>query len=666
MRAFVGRDEELAVFRAALTERTHSFTVLYLYGPGGIGKSTLLLRFADEAQKNRRDVIFLSPSQEHTAAAEEIAAPAVVLIDDFDGLDHPERWLRDTVLPSFPSGTLIVVASRRPPSVDWRVDLGWSDILRPVAVQPLSSAESAAMLSAHEVREGRQASALAFGCGNPLALRVAAQTVIADAKPITDEDLHRNLALSIFDPLIGEIPSRAHRQALEVCAHAATTDEDLLRAAVDGSDAAELFAWLRGRPFITSGARGLSPSDVVRNVVETELRWRDYDSYSAMHARVKAHLIRRVRTMASDVVLPFVADVIFVQGGESRRPFFTRMSGFEVQEQLYRPADLPQVLELARQSEGPDSARLVEYWLGRQPEAFYVYRRPDDPTVIAFFCGLTISHLTDEEFTTDPVVAAAWSGVRAVMPLRPGEHLGIARFSVDPAAYCRPSQVRDLMQLRVAARLICDDDLARSVVVSPDPEFWAVMLERSHTRNDGPPVVVGGRPYTLYSQHFEPMPSWARSDIDDDLMPSRRPRPAPMTQNGATAWTRTEFDLEVRHTLRSWRRPDLLADARMVRSRMVAEAGGDDAVAGLRRIFSDALATLRSDPRQAKYHRVLMATFIDGAPTQEAAAERLDLPFSTYRRHLGRGLAGLCALLWKVETHGLSLLGGAEDPGPGR
>ena len=37
------------------------------------------------------------------------------------------------------------------------------------------------------------------------------------------------------------------------------------------------------------------------------------------------------------------------------------------------------------------------------------------------------------------------------------------------------------------------------------------------------------------------------------------------------------------------------------------------------------------------------------APTQEAAAEVLDLPFSTYRRHLARAVEQLTELLWAVE-----------------
>ena len=45
--AFVGREEELAVFTAALYGGGCS--VLYVHGPGGIGKSALLRRFAAEA-----------------------------------------------------------------------------------------------------------------------------------------------------------------------------------------------------------------------------------------------------------------------------------------------------------------------------------------------------------------------------------------------------------------------------------------------------------------------------------------------------------------------------------------------------------------------------------------------------------------------------------------
>jgi hypothetical protein len=46
---------------------------------------------------------------------------------------------------------------------------------------------------------------------------------------------------------------------------------------------------------------------------------------------------------------------------------------------------------------------------------------------------------------------------------------------------------------------------------------------------------------------------------------------------------------------------------------------------------------------------VLNRTFVRAAPTQEAAAEVLGLPFSTYRRHLARAVDQVTEVLWAVE-----------------
>ncbi len=56
-----------------------------------------------------------------------------------------------------------------------------------------------------------------------------------------------------------------------------------------------------------------------------------------------------------------------------------------------------------------------------------------------------------------------------------------------------------------------------------------------------------------------------------------------------------------------------------------------------------------AEPRGQSWGRVLDRTYIHAAPNQEAAAEVLDLPFSTYRRHMARALERLTDLLWAVE-----------------
>lgn len=51
----------------------------------------------------------------------------------------------------------------------------------------------------------------------------------------------------------------------------------------------------------------------------------------------------------------------------------------------------------------------------------------------------------------------------------------------------------------------------------------------------------------------------------------------------------------------------------------------------------------------AEDRRVLRRTYVARSPSQEAAAEQLGLPFSTYRRHLSQAVERLIERLWLVE-----------------
>lgn len=51
-RRFAGRAAELEAFRGALTAANPPFAVLFVHGPGGVGKTTLLDRFELEAMRS--------------------------------------------------------------------------------------------------------------------------------------------------------------------------------------------------------------------------------------------------------------------------------------------------------------------------------------------------------------------------------------------------------------------------------------------------------------------------------------------------------------------------------------------------------------------------------------------------------------------------------------
>ena len=72
----------------------------------------------------------------------------------------------------------------------------------------------------------------------------------------------------------------------------------------------------------------------------------------------------------------------------------------------------------------------------------------------------------------------------------------------------------------------------------------------------------------------------------------------------------------------------------------------------LRALLRHAADLLRSSPKETKLYRALYHTYFQPAPTQEAAAEALDLPFSTYRRHLKSGITRIVEILWQWEIGG--------------
>src|SRR3712207_3840103 len=90
--------------------------------------------------------------------------------------------------------------------------------------------------------------------------------------------------------LVDVVPSPRHREALELAAHARFTTEDLMRAALGADDSDELFAWLRELSFVEAGPHGLFPHDLARDVLDSDLRWRDPVRYETLHRRIRQHV----------------------------------------------------------------------------------------------------------------------------------------------------------------------------------------------------------------------------------------------------------------------------------------------------------------------------------------------------------------------------------------
>ena len=202
-RRFTGRNAELQLFEAALVSDEPPFFVLFVYGPGGVGKSSLLGQYArlcGEHQANAYTVdarnieafpeaflaalalaMGLRPDESPVEAMIARGGRHVILIDTYELLAPLDGWLRDVFLPELPEGALVVTAGRHPPAHPWRADPGWQPLVRSLALRNLTPEEGRAYLTQRNIPEAELPAVLDFTHSYPLALSLVAD--LYDQRP---------------------------------------------------------------------------------------------------------------------------------------------------------------------------------------------------------------------------------------------------------------------------------------------------------------------------------------------------------------------------------------------------------------------------------------------------------------------------------------------------
>ncbi|HEX9077201.1 MAG TPA: ATP-binding protein, partial [Anaerolineae bacterium] len=249
-RRFVGRSDERRIFQSVLAAPELSFQVLYVYGPGGVGKTTLLREFAALCEQAQIPALYLdarnieaSPSSfirslelamgltPPTSFFEVLASRPtrhVILVDTFESLASIETWLREVFLPELPENVLVVLAGRNPPEPGWRLDPGWQSILHTLALRNLNPAESRAYLDKRDIPGEQQQAVLDFTHGHPLALSLVADAFAQRPGLRFQPEAAPDVIKTLLEQFVQKVPGPAHRAALEACAQVRVTTEALL------------------------------------------------------------------------------------------------------------------------------------------------------------------------------------------------------------------------------------------------------------------------------------------------------------------------------------------------------------------------------------------------------------------------------------------------------
>jgi AAA ATPase domain len=672
-RLFVGRSAEVELVQSALESSEPGISVLYIHGPGGIGKSSLLDRFARLADDMDAVVVRIDGRiTEPTAPAvldvlrTQLDVPdgdgpiasehgrIVLLIDTYERLAALDDWVRTKLIPRLPALALTVLAGRAAPDPAWRADPGWGDLLRVVSVRNLSPAESHGYLAAAGVDEPRRERIVAASHGHPLGLALLTD-LAARGGEIDIDPLPADLVAILLRQFVDIVPSEPHRRALEACALARATTEALLRDALGVDDAHELFGWLRALSFVYAGREGVYPHDLARDALDADLRWRDPEGYKQTFRRVWGHVLRQLRSTSGREQFQSIFDLKFVF---RNLPGVLSPVDWESWGGHYpdaaAPADKDDIIEIVGAAEGFDSAHIAERWFDRQPESFFILR-DHDGSIRGLLALLDLSRATSQDIASDPGARAAWDYARERGAVREGQTITQTRFVIDRQAYQDPSPTMNATPVLTMQRYLCTPGLSWDFLTLADPDRWNDYFAVADLpRAEGADFTLGGRTFGLFAHDFRrvPVDAWLhlvteRALAADFTRPPSAPVPLVLSQ--------PEFEQAVKQALRDLRRPDRLARNPLMRARAVRDRteNAEPDAAVLKALLHDAVDALGTHPRDDKLRSAVDRTYLRPAASQESAAAMLGLPFSTYRRHLTHGIARIVAWLWEREVYGI-------------
>lgn len=414
---FVGRDAELDLVRDLLSARSPS-RVLFVHGPGGIGKSALLRaagRVAEAAgfvvSSTDARTLSTEPDRASDAVARGSGRRRCFVIDEADALGSSLGPLRDRLLDSLDDSARLVVAGRRGPDRSWR-EGGLDAVLLDVPLRPLSDDDAGALLRSRGVDRERVAGIVEWAQGSPLALTVAASAPAG--RPVQGSaELEQRLTAWLAGQPMLDVP----QDVLEVAAIARAVDARLLRAALPGRSARDGMAQLLALPVAERVGDAVALHAVLAAAIRARLRTSEPKRESELVRRIAEHLATRARLgdMGALVSLSRLIESPQVRAMIGNEPSSTSYAD------AVRPGELARFGHEHGFDQGPDWQELVE-WIGRESDRTLVMRRVGGEAVMfASFvpvgalgttaAGAITSSLIDAAERTDADARRSFAGV---------------------------------------------------------------------------------------------------------------------------------------------------------------------------------------------------------------------------------------------------------------
>jgi hypothetical protein len=652
---FIGRELEQREFSKALQDH---WVAMHIHGMGGVGKTTLLKHFSRLAQAQgiavvRLDSRYIDPSPmgfelalqaalNSNAPLEALAQnPQVVLmLDTYETLRGLDVWLHEVFLPLLPANTLLVLAGREPPSAVWRSNAAWGRTMGALELGNLNPSESRALLLLRGVEDENETieQLLQFARGYPLALALFADAHRQNKDFIPQES--PDLIAMLLERFVRDVPSKLHRQALEACSQVRVLNETQLREALGLPDVHQLFSWLRSLSFIQQGQYGIFPHDLARDVLDTDFRWRDPEAYAEIHHRVREYYFRQMFQAKGNEQLMLLFSLVYLhRNNPILKPYYAWNNFSSLRPGVPNPQDLETIFAAIERFEGAESSALARYWFGRQPQAFVgVY---GNSGLVGACVVLELTQILPEDFATDPALAALQSWLLE-NPIGRGQTAQLIRFQLDFAEYQHATIIHNHLAMFNLQFWVNTPNLAFTLIAYRDTTYWYNFMAYYNFRLESINWKIGGHEYGVFSADFRQRDvlQWMRLNSIHEISTEMQ-----LPEKNSPKLEKTSFAEAVKNALRDYHQPSALLGNPLLRQ--LPTAPDQNPSQALRLVLWQEAQQLLRLPKEEKFYRALEATYFEPAQTQELAAERLNVPFGTYRYQLQKATERLCELLWR-------------------
>ncbi len=310
---FVGREEEFAILHQAISDP--DWQLIHIHGPGGIGKTTLLRRFAQTLDATRCFYFdgqngYASPNdffshiqaalKDQQASIERLNQYAarhqgiLLLIDTFERCAAIENWLMEEFLHQLSPQVKVILAGRYALTDLWlRED--WHSLIRNVRLQPLTANEVRQYATIRGISSSDIIRALQrFSKGVPLALSMACEIVVRRRKTsFLEHPEQKQMIGYLAAELMKDIEVAELKKIAEAASIVWKFDQELLQDMLQEDIATDIFRDFCELPFVIRQEDRWTLHDSVRHWIYTDFRSRMPQTYHAYRLRALAALHKR-------------------------------------------------------------------------------------------------------------------------------------------------------------------------------------------------------------------------------------------------------------------------------------------------------------------------------------------------------------------------------------